>query len=118
VALLLVLLALFGFVFAGVGSGSTSSSRSVQAQPVPAATVPSVTGSYGRYAVPRLRAAGLVPVQRRCRAPRAVEYMVARQSIAAGTVLPRGSRVRIFLVPALGSGVKHPPCNSFAPAQP
>jgi hypothetical protein len=44
--------------------------------------------------------------------------MVARQSIAAGTVLPRGSRVRIFLVPALGSGVKHPPCNSFAPAHP
>jgi beta-lactam-binding protein with PASTA domain len=117
VALLLVLLALFGFVFAGVGSGSTSSSRSVQAQPVPAATVPSVTGSYGRYAVPRLRAAGLVPVQRWCRA-RAVEYMVARQSIAAGTVLPRGSRVRIFLMPALGSGVKHPPCNSFAPAHP
>jgi hypothetical protein len=117
VALLLVLLALFGFVLGGVGSGSTSSSQSMQAQPVRAATVPSVSGSYGRYAVPRLRAAGLVPVQRWCPA-RAVEYMVARQSIAAGTVLPRGSRVRIFLVPALGSGVKHPPCNSFAPAHP
>jgi hypothetical protein len=115
VALLLILLALFGLVIGGAGSGS--SSGSVQAQPVPAATVPSVTGSYGRYAVPRLRAAGLVPVRRWCRA-RAVEYAVARQSAAAGTVVPRGSRVRIFLVPALGSGVKHPPCNSFAPARP
>jgi hypothetical protein len=47
-----------------------------------------------------------------------VEYAVARQSIAGGTVVPRGSRVRIFLVPALNSGVKHPPCNSFAPIRP
>jgi hypothetical protein len=115
VALVLILLALFGLLIGG--SGSRSSSGSVQAQPVPAATVPSVTGSYGRYAVPRLRAAGLVPVQRWCRA-RAVEYAVARQSVAAGTVVPRGSRARIFLVPALGSRVKHPPCNSFAPARP
>jgi hypothetical protein len=117
VALLVVLLVLFGFLIGGVGSGSTSSSGSGQAQPVPTATVPSVTGSYGRYAVPRLRAAGLVPVQRWCRA-RAVEYAVARQSIAAGKVVARGSQVRIFLVPALGSGVKHPPCKSFAPARP
>jgi hypothetical protein len=117
VAILLVLLALFGLVLGGVGSGSSSSSGSVRAAPVPAATVPSVTGAYGRYAVPRLRAAGLVPVQRWCRA-RAVEYAVARQSIAGGTVVPRGSRVRIFLVPALNSGVKHPPCNSFAPTRP
>jgi hypothetical protein len=48
----------------------------------------------------------------------AVEYAVARQSIAAGMVVPRGSQVRIFLVPALNSGLKHPPCNSFAPTRP
>jgi len=116
VALLLVLLGLFSFVLAG-WSGSPTVAPNLKAEPVPAATVPSVVGSYGPYAAPRLRAAGLVPVQSWCLA-RASEYAVARQSIPAGTVVPRGSRVRIFLVPALGSGVKHPPCNSFAPAPP
>lgn len=113
-ALILLLLALLG-VFAGWGSGS--SSGSAQAQKIPAATVPTVTGIYPQYAAKSLRAAGLVPVERWCRA-RAVEYMVGRQSIAAGIVVPRGTRVRLFLVPALGSGVKHPPCNSFAPTPP
>jgi beta-lactam-binding protein with PASTA domain len=118
VALILVLLAMLGGVFAawGIGSGSSSSGR-VQAETIPAAEVPTVTGLREQSAQQRLRSAGLVPVERWCRA-RAVEYAVGRQSIAAGTVVPRGTRVRLFLVPALGSGVKHPPCNSFAPTRP
>jgi hypothetical protein len=116
-ALILVLLALLG-VFAAWGtSSSRSESGSAQAETIPAASVPAVTGIYPRYAKRQLRAAGLVPVERWCRT-RAVEWAVERQSIAAGTVVPRGTRVRLFLVPALGSGVKHPPCNSFAAISP
>ena len=115
--LLLILLALFGFVFAAWGSGSSSNSGPVQAETIPAAEVPAVTGLYARYAERRLRRAGLVPVERWCTA-RAQEYAVARVVPAEGTVVPRGVHVRVYLVPALNSGVKHPPCNSFAAAKP
>jgi hypothetical protein len=79
--------------------------------------VPAVTGIYAQYAEQRLRHAGLVPDKRWCRAL-AIEYAVGRQVPATGTIVPRGSRVRLFLVPALGSGVRHPPCNSFAATRP
>ena len=117
-ALILVLLAFLGIFAAwGTGSSSSSESGSAQAETIRAASVPSVTGIYPRYAKRQLRAAGLVPVERWCRT-HAVEWEVGRQSIAAGTVVSRGTRVRLFLVPALGAGVKHPPCNSFTPTSP
>jgi beta-lactam-binding protein with PASTA domain len=116
-ALIILLLALLGGVIAAWSTGSSSSSGPVREQTIPAAQVPLVTGIYPQYAERRLRAAGLVPVERWCHA-RAVEYAVARQSVSAGSVVPRGTRIRLFLVPALGSGVKHPPCNSFAPTRP
>jgi len=117
VALLLILFLLFGVVLGGFGSGSSASSGSGQAQTVPAAKVPTVSGSYDRYAIGRLRAAGLVPVLRWCSA-KSAEYSVERAAPREGTVVPRGIRVTLYLVPALGSGVGHPACSHFTATRP
>jgi hypothetical protein len=47
-----------------------------------------------------------------------VEYGIARQSPAAGLIVPPGTRVRLFLVPALSQGVRHPKCNRFVGTRP
>ena len=114
---LLILLALFGLVFGAWATSSSSSSGRGQAQRIPAAEVPAVTGIYPQDAEQLLRAAGLVPVERWCTA-KAPEYVVKRVVPAEGTVVPRGVRVRMYLVPALSSGVKHPLCSTFVAAAP
>lgn len=116
-ALLLILLALFGFAFATWGSGSSSSIEPVQAQTIPAAEVPSVTGLEPRYALRRVRAAGLVPTARWC-AGKVQVYMVGRVVPAEGTVVPRGGRVRIFFLPAHNSGIKPPRCKPYVETRP
>jgi beta-lactam-binding protein with PASTA domain len=115
VALLLIMLALFGFAFFTPNHAAPSGGG--RAEEIPAATVPTVTGLSTRYAVRRLRAAGLVAEERWCTA-RAVEYAVRRVQPREGTVVPRGMRVRLYLVPALGSGVRQPVCKRFVGAKP
>ena len=110
IVLLLLLIAFFGF-------GSASSSGETKATAVPAARVPDVTGLASPYAERRVRQAGLVPAQTWCRA-HAGAYAVKRQLPAAGTTVPRGSRVTLRLAPAQGQGVRQTPCNAYTGALP
>jgi beta-lactam-binding protein with PASTA domain len=113
VVILLLLLALFAFAY---GGSSRFSSGRVRA--TPAERVPDAVGLGSPYASAGIRRAGLAPVVRWCAAGSFPEYMVARQSPAAGAIVPKGSRVRLFLVPALSNGVRHPSCPSFVGTRP
>jgi beta-lactam-binding protein with PASTA domain len=110
IVLLLLLIAFFGF-------GSVSSSGESKARAVPAARVPAVTGFATPNAERRIRQAGLVPAQTWCRA-RASVYAVRGQLPAAGTTVPRGSRVTLRLAPAQGQGIPQMPCNAYTGARP
>jgi beta-lactam-binding protein with PASTA domain len=112
VTILLLLLVLFGFAYGGSGSFSSGTTAAV-----PAARVPAVTGLYPQYADRALRKAGLVPRHRFCTVA-SQQYAVVRQRPRAGAVVPRKTSVRLFLVPALGSGVRHPLCRTFANSRP
>jgi beta-lactam-binding protein with PASTA domain len=109
VIILLLLIALLGF--------ASGSSGSATARAVPAARVPDVGGLYTQYAVRRIAGAGLVAMRRWCSVPSS-QYAVVRQRPGAGAIVPRGTRVRLFLVPALGSGVRHPACRTFVNSRP
>jgi beta-lactam-binding protein with PASTA domain len=110
IIILLLLLAFFGFSSGPRSGGVTTYS-------VPARSVPDVRGLASPYAEQHLRRAGFVPVRRWCTV-RSNVYAVARQQPAAGAAVPRGARVRLFLVPALGQGIRHPPCKLFAGSRP
>jgi beta-lactam-binding protein with PASTA domain len=111
--LLLLLLAVFGFTYGGSASVETGTTAAV-----PAERVPSVVGLASPYAGNRIRSAGLAPVSRWCAGGSFPGYAVARQRPAAGAVVPKGSPVRIFLVPAVGQGDRHPSCSRFVRARP
>jgi len=110
IIILLLLLAFFGF-----SSSPTYTTGLGTATPT---RVPNVVGVAAPSAERLVRRAGLVPVERWCAVPSPGGYAVARQSPTAGSPLHPGTRVRLFLVPALGQGVRHPPCNSFVGSQP
>jgi beta-lactam-binding protein with PASTA domain len=106
-----MLLALIAWAYPN--SGSTDSS----AKPVPAARVPTVTGLSSQAAIRRVSAVGLAPVNRWCGA-QAGQYTVVRQRPAGGTVVPRGTKVRMVLAPATGKRVAQPACNAVAGPKP
>jgi beta-lactam-binding protein with PASTA domain len=105
VVLLLLLVALVGF-----GSASGTASLETGTRAIPATRVPKVTGLASASAVRRVRQAGLVPAQHRCRAA-AIAWTVKSQRPAAGTTVPRGARVTLRLVP---EDVNHTPCNAYS----
>ncbi len=107
IVLLFLLIALVGF------TPFSSSSGESKARAVPATQVPDVTGLASPSAERRVRQAGLVPAKTWCRAPASV-YTVKSQRPASGTTVPRGTRVRLRLVPAQG----HTPCNAYSGARP
>ena len=111
--ILLLLLVLFAFAYRG---SSTVSSGTVRA--TPAERVPDVAGLASPYASAHIRRRGLVPIVRWCAAGSFPEYMVTRQMPAAGAIVPKGTRVRLFLVPALSNGVRHLRCNRFVRTRP
>jgi beta-lactam-binding protein with PASTA domain len=102
VVLLLLILGLFyGF---GASHGETSVTSAA-----PAARVPNVTGLAPAAAARRIRLAGLVPAQARCRASAAI-WAVRSQRPSAGSTVPRGARVLVRLAPAQ----RHTPCNAYS----
>ena len=102
IVLLLLILGLFyGFGTSQVDTSVTSA--------VPATRVPNVTGLAPAAAARRIRLAGLVPAQARCRASAAI-WAVRSQRPSAGSTVPRGTRVLVRLAPAQ----RHTPCNAYS----
>ena len=101
VVLLLLILGLFYGFGASGETGVTSA--------VPATRVPNVTGLAPAAAARRIRLAGLVPAQARCRASAAI-WAVRSQRPSAGRTVPRGTRVLVRLAPAQ----RHTPCNAYS----
>jgi beta-lactam-binding protein with PASTA domain len=108
IVLLLLLAASIG-LWAAPGK-ATFESGTVRA--VPAARVPNVTGLETRYAVRRVRRAGLVPAQTRCRASASI-WAVRSQRPAAGRTVPKGTRVILRLEPVHSQGVRTP-CSAYS----
>lgn len=108
-----LLLMLFALVAFGFPSGTTSVEKTGEVRAVTATRVPNVIGVASPYAERRVRRAGLVPAQTRCRASATI-WAVKSQRPAGGTTVPRGARVNLGLVPARRQGVHQTPCNSIS----